>query len=89
MHRHLTLRDVEHVLRAAMMALRQELRAGGEFRTRSLGILRVVERSARTVTMNLPDVGGRKQFIPQRKTVCFRPSKRLIALVNTDREVKG
>jgi nucleoid DNA-binding protein len=88
-YRHLSQREIAHIVDIAITTLVDELRVGGELSTHRLGKLQTITRPARLIADNLPGGSGGKQRIPARRTVRFRPSPGLLALLNEENAQVG
>jgi nucleoid DNA-binding protein len=80
---HFSQAEIDHVLRLAISVLADELQQGGEVAINALGRFSVVERPPRMVVSNLPGQEKKKQQVPARRDVRFKPSPGLLAHVNS------
>lgn len=79
---HFSQAEIDHILRLAISVLADELQQGGEVASNALGRFSLVERPPRIVVSNLPGQEKKKQQIPARRDVRFKPSPSLLAHVN-------
>ena len=83
---HFSQAEIDHVLRLAISVLADELQQGGEVAINALGRFSVVERPPRMVVSNLPGQEKKKQQVPARQDVRFKPSPSLLAHINNTQE---
>ena len=80
-HRDLSAAQVEQVMRASILTLAEALASGEQLRIDELGQIWAEERPSREVVSNLAST-RRAYRIKHRRTVRFRPSKRLAVYIN-------